>query len=136
MRAQMWLGICAVASTGLALVTAQPSWAMSDRDATAINQTTTRALFYVGLASANLRAIKGQSDRGRAATDEPDKALVCRNAREAKPYYDEARPLATEVLRLIGPDMFGEYKANRTKMSGLIEIDDDLATLLKDCPAP
>ena len=94
-----------------------------------------RAGLYAGMADSEIGAITAARNAARATSNPPDRMLLCRNARSAKPYYAEARPLATEVLKLIGRDMFGDFKADKAKMTGLIQTDDDLSNLLRDCPS-
>ena len=117
--------ICALRSSLLALTLASlaaPAFALSERDANAINQKLIKAQFIAGYARSGLQNLP----------DRPE-AVACRDVRAAKSDIAAAANLSREALVLIGPDMMGEYKTQRDKLNSIVALDVDTDATLASC---
>jgi hypothetical protein len=106
------------------VVGAAPTRAMSERDANAINQKMNKAVFIASFAISGLRDVEHRPP-----------AIMCRDLRAAKSDLATAAKLAREALSLIGPDIMGEYKTERSKLDSMIKIDADADAGLAECVA-
>ena len=113
------LGAAAVAAL---LPLANPALAMSERDASAVNQKLIKAKFLVDFTQSGLQNIEGRPP-----------AAACRDIRAAKSDMAAAAKLAREALDLIGHDMMGEYKDQRTQSNIIVQMDAHIQEAIAGC---
>ena len=123
MAAALRRGLILAAAGALAGV-ATAAFALSQRDADAVNQKMIKAQFIASYAQSGLRNLQARPE-----------AVACRDLRAAKSDLATAAKLSREALALIGPDMLGEYKAQRDKLNAMVALDADSDVALAGCKA-